>query len=513
MSEHPLDPNAKLGRRDLLKAAAAAGFLGSLAGSGAESQAAAPAPSNPILAENARPGTSDWQLTYVRPIGRGLYRSKLIEGFCSRTSVRAGETIDLFLSADPASAVTVDVYRLGYYGGLGGRHVTRLGPIDVATQPDPEVGTNRVRECRWSRAAQLTIPADWVSGVYVGKLSCTAHRYQSYVVFIVRDDRQAECLFQCSDTTWSAYNKWPDAYSLYDAEPAHALNGTTRVSFDRPYGKYPQVVDQPLSQGSGEFLCWEFPLAFWLEQHGYDVTYCSNLDTHADPAGLKRAKLFFSVGHDEYWSLEMYRNLQQAIAEGLSVAFLSGNTCCFVAPLAPSSDGRPLRVFHRAGRYGGLLEAEKPIMGPFDVEGPNENLLIGARTVNPFNGSGDWIVTQADHWLFEGTGLKNGDAIQGLVGWEFHGDPAPIPGLQVVASAKTINGSDREATFTATVYPGPKQNWVFNASTIFWNMGLSDPPGVVPPHSHYGRPHGPDERVRRITANFLKKCGVAAPQA
>ena len=151
-------------------------------------------------------------------------------------------------------------------------------------------------------------------------------------------------------------------------------------------------------------------------------------------------------------------------------------------------------------------------MGPFDLDGskdvPNERTLIGARTVSPFNGSGDWVVRRADHWIFEGTGMKAGDAIPGLVGWEFHGDPAPIPGLEVVASAPTVNTENAEATFTATVYPGPKNNWVFNASTVFWSMGLSDPPGVVPPHSHYGRPHGPDPRVQRITANFLAKCGA-----
>ena len=70
--------------------------------------------------------------------------------------------------------------------------------------------------------------------------------------------------------------------------------------------------------------------------------------------------MLLSVGHDEYWSLEMYENVRAAIAEGLSVAFLSGNTCCFVAPLAPSSDGRPRRVFHRAGRYGGPGRCGRP---------------------------------------------------------------------------------------------------------------------------------------------------------
>ena len=39
-----------------------------------------------------------------------------------------------------------------------------------------------------------------------------------------------------------------------------------------------RVVNDPLTFGSGEFLPFEFPLAYWLEQHGYDVTYCSNSD-------------------------------------------------------------------------------------------------------------------------------------------------------------------------------------------------------------------------------------------
>ena len=70
-------------------------------------------------------------------------------------------------------------------------------------------------------------------------------------------------------------------------------------------------------------------------------------------------------------------------------------------------------------------------------------------------------------------------------------------------------GCGRNAHWTATVYPGPRGNWVFNASTIYWLMGLSRPPGFVAPFAHDGRPHGPDKRLQRITANFLKKCGIS----
>ena len=100
------------------------------------------------------------------------------------------------------------------------------------------------------------------------------------------------------------------------------------------------------------------------------------------------------------------------------------------------------------------------------------------------------------------------DMRQGLVGWEHHGDPADIPGLEVIAEGKTINAGGDESQYAATIYPGTKKNWVLNAATIYWAMGLSDPPGHILPCSHHGRPHGPDERVQRITANFLKQCGV-----
>jgi hypothetical protein len=460
-----------------------------------------------IRAENARPGTTDWQLTYTRVDARARFRCPWIEGFAGRASVRPGENLDLFVSTDPASRFTIDLYRLGYYQGKGGRHVARLGPFPGKAQPTPPVARARLRECRWEKCTTLEVPKDWPSGVYLGKLTPQAHRYQSYLIFIVRDDRPADFLFQCSDNTWQAYNAWPDGYSLYhnDRKDRKVLVSGVQASYDRPYGKHVQIFDNPLSQGSGEFLLWELPLAFWMEQHGYDVTYCSNTDVHSDVKTLLRCKAFLSVGHDEYWSRQQYDHVLEAVKSGVHAAFLSGNTCCFVAPLAPSSSGVPARILERVGRYGGVRPKERQYMADLNVEAPNEATLIGAQTVSPFNGSGDWIVTRPEHWLFEGTGMKKGHRIPGLVGWEFHGEPAKIPGLEVVAAGPTWTGDERQSHYTATIYPGPKGNLVFNASTIFWAQGLSAPPGHMPPISHHGRPHGPDERVQRITRNLFER--------
>jgi len=209
-----------------------------------------------------------------------------------------------------------------------------------------------------------------------------------------------------------------------------------KVSWDRPYGRYCQVVDSPLTQGSGEFLLWEFPLAYWMEKEGYDVSYISNVDTHADGKGLLRGKAWLSVGHDEYWSLEMFNNVKAAVAAGVNAAFLSGDTCWGLVPFLPSSSGVPQRIITRVGQFGPLEEeAAKryPEFRDFKQFGPSEATLIGARNVYPYSGGADWICADEKHWIFEGTDMKVGDGIPGLVGFEWMGGPADIPGLRVLA--------------------------------------------------------------------------------
>ncbi|APZ91481.1 N,N-dimethylformamidase beta subunit family domain-containing protein [Fuerstiella marisgermanici] len=519
MTSHSSDSPRKVDRRHVLKTTAAAAVAGNLAhvnaadenhsgASGDKSKA------NLIVAENQRPGTTDWQLTRVR-VNEGNYRTSLIEGYCSHQSVKAGDTLQIFVSTKPARKFTLDVYRMGYYDGKGGCHKATFGPLEGKTQPTPEIGPmpGRLRECQWNASVEIPIPDDWVSGVYLGKLTTipdTEHEpyWQSYVIFIVRDNRKADCLFQCSDNTWHAYNRWPVNESLYTHPDGSHAPGVA-VSFDRPYGKYNQIFDHPLSIGSGEFLLWEFPLSFWLEQNGYDVTYGSNLDT-CDASFVKRCRTFISVGHDEYWDQRQYRAIESAMNEGVNLLWLCGNSIFVDSPFSPSSDGRPNRIITRKGCYGDLrvdeLESYEAMFAGLKATGPDERRIMGVRSVVPFNGGGDWTCSKPDHWLFEGTGMKRGDSIPGLVGWEHHGEPDPDRAdMTVVAEGPIWSGGTREGRYESVVFSGPKDNVIFNASTIFWAQGLSSPPGHIIPWSHFSRPHGPDARVQQITKNLLAR--------
>src|SRR4029079_2574452 len=71
---------------------------------------------NPTQAENEKTGTTDWELTSPAKSGE-------IEGYASLTSVNGGSSIDFFVNTvDPT--YTVEIFRLGWYGGSGGRRMT-----------------------------------------------------------------------------------------------------------------------------------------------------------------------------------------------------------------------------------------------------------------------------------------------------------------------------------------------------------------------------------------------------
>ena len=499
-------------RRKMLKGTAA-GLGASIAPLASFAHVSPQKKNNLIQAENTKPGTHEWQLQYTSfdtPVTMASYpmirylRSVSIEGYVTRASLLPGESLDFKVSMRNPGKFLIDIYRMGYYGGKGGRHMTSLGSFTGRRQEDPLMGMERVRECNWETATTFTIPKDWMSGVYLGKLSIDEpFGKQSYVIFVVKDHRKSDLLCQVSDLTWQSYNKWPFRDSLYDdgTTAVWYVGPNVRVSFDRPYAKYGQIFDAPLSAGSGEYLLWEHPMTFWLEQQGYDVTYCSNLDIHFDPGILNQSKVFLSVGHDEYWTKEMFDAVTNARDNGLSLAFFSGNALSGEIQLYDSSKGTPGRVFARKQKF------------------ENEATLMGLTSYGV--GFGDWIVKNPGHWIYKGTGLKDGDKLPGIIGWEYHGPPSPkIAGLEVVAEGKLSSPS--KEPHMAVVYPGPKGNWVFNAGTIWWAEGLSNPPGHIPAgepgmeeflrpgeypagHDPGGRTFGVNPDIQKITANILDK--------
>src|SRR4051812_43203419 len=290
--------------------------------------------SNPAVAENALPGSSGWRV----PSSGNVVADdsgRQVKGYASATSVNKGESISIAVSVSPAQSFTLDVYRLGWYGGAGGRLVRSVGPVGGVTQPGcPMDATSGLVECKWAPTVSLDVPSDWVSGLYVGVLTNASH-FQNYVVFTVRDDaRPSDLLFQQAVATYQAYNNFPFAKSLYEhnSSGSATVAGTTRavkVSFDRPYSEH----------GAGALFGWEVNFVGWMERMGYDVTYSTDIDAHTNPARLLSHKGIVSVGHAEYWSKEMFDGFEAARDTGHSLGFFGANNAYWQVRFEQSSSG------------------------------------------------------------------------------------------------------------------------------------------------------------------------------
>ena len=141
--------------------------------------------------------------------------------------------------------------------------------------------------------------------------------------------RPADLLFQLSVTTYQAYNAW-GGKSLYHWGSSGGKRAS-RVSFNRPYAANPQNPAAAAGMGAGEFLCnlqphpdvykvsnagWDVNMLRWLEREGFDLAYCTNLDTHTAAPARARHKAWLSVGHDEYWTREMRDHVEAVRTSG-----------------------------------------------------------------------------------------------------------------------------------------------------------------------------------------------------
>ena len=84
-------------------------------------------PFRPRIALTGNP-PSEWE---VSGIG-----DPSIQGFATDFSVNRGETVSFKINTD-ATAYLIDIYRLGYYGGLGARKVATINPSASLPQTQP----------------------------------------------------------------------------------------------------------------------------------------------------------------------------------------------------------------------------------------------------------------------------------------------------------------------------------------------------------------------------------------
>ncbi|HKN97075.1 MAG TPA: N,N-dimethylformamidase beta subunit family domain-containing protein, partial [Pseudonocardiaceae bacterium] len=370
--------------------------------------------------------------------------------------------------------------------------------VDDAVTGEPMCSA-AVHGFRWT----LDVPARWPSSLYRAVFS-PGDGTDAEVWFVVRTTvPTGPVLVSLPFATWQAYNRAgvPGEGLYWTEDPGRA----SVVTFDRPGGGPPPER-------------WEHGLLRWLRAEGVAADLCSDIDLHLCPDLVRRYRLLVVNGHDEYWSWQMRDTVEDFVRHGGNLAVFGGNTCWWQMRLA---DGGRTMVCYRDAAADPLA-ATRPELTTVEwssapVHRP-ENTLTGLS----FRlGAGCWgpgmatmyadayTVRFADHWVFEGTGLADGDPFaRGALGYET--DACDVVEVDGVPRATGRDGTPPSFTVLATA---DLSHWaahgqggaatmgiftsgagmVFNAGTVNWGAALGDPV------------------VARITRNVLNRLSAPRP--
>ncbi|RUM23321.1 DUF4082 domain-containing protein [Rhizobium vallis] len=497
--------------------------------------AAAAVASNAIVLENQKQGNpeSEWGLSNGG--------STNIEGFATDISVDNGNTVSFKINTNSTN-YRIDIYRLGYYGGMGARKVTTIQHTGLQTQPNPlrNATTGTVDAGNWAVSASWTVPSDAVSGVYIAKLVRQDGTFgENQIPFIVRDDAShSDIVFQTSDETWQAYNGWGGA-NFYGGNGPATGQGAGRayaLSYNRPIATRDGVGTYA---GPQDYLFGaEYAGIYWLEQNGYDVSYLSGVDVDRYGSLLLNHKTYVDAGHDEYWSGQQRTNVEAARDAGVNLMFWSGNEVYWRTRWgnAYSADGTPYRTLisykETWGPQGVSLDPSNewtgtfrdPRLSPPAIGGGNpENSLTGQLfKVDDVGGNLAAIKVAYDDAnlrFWRNTSVANlqpgqtATLTKNYLGYEW--DEAPDNGFDpaglVKLSSTTLpvttylldygnTTGSATATHNLTLYRAPSGALVFGAGTVYWTWGLSD--------NHDNEATATDPRVQQAMVNLLADMGI-----
>ncbi|MGR6964403.1 N,N-dimethylformamidase beta subunit family domain-containing protein [Geodermatophilus sp. URMC 61] len=313
----------------------------------------------------------------------GVSPTRPIEGYCWPLSARPGQSVRFYLSHQGEAVASIQ------------RHTSTSETVHSATvasvtfRAEHQVASTIAWRsgCGWDETFTLTVSPEWASGLYSATCTDSAGG-RCDIPFVVKpgDDRRSRLAVLANVNTWLAYNGW-GGRSKY--------SGLARTSFLRPMPNAAPGGDTHLTRG-------ELWILGWLESQGHPPDVFTDIDFHNDGCDPAQYPLLIVGTHPEYWTPRMYDRLASYLDAGGSLAYLGGNGVFETGEY----DNDQTEMVFRLGHEGGARE-----LALFRTLGRPERSLLGVATERCEVPGSPYVVRAADHPLFAGTGLSNGDTI------------------------------------------------------------------------------------------------------
>jgi hypothetical protein len=354
-------------------------------------------------------------------------------------SILPTQPLRLHLAADQVpTTAAISIYKLTQWsktGWVGAAQLPVTTTVVTHLNNGPSNATSSgIEDWSWNQTVDIDVQS-LPPGLYIADVrpygSAAVPADTCWVEFVVRNPALApvpSILFKVSLNTFQAYNGGPLTTPVAQQNSFYGgpvqVGGKIKITFRRPFSTAALAIQS---------LTYDYALVWWLERQGYAVDFCTDVDVHLDTnlSLLSKYALLISSGHDEYWSEGMYGNVTSYRNRGGNVMFLSGNTCCWKVEYGNPDTLLNIPTSLSCGKTPFTRDISGPAAWWEQAEGPRDNALVGAGTRNCAVRQNDWSppfansayfpaliprtdgyrVQNADHWVFAGTGLQNGQVI------------------------------------------------------------------------------------------------------
>ncbi|MGZ8697474.1 MAG: N,N-dimethylformamidase beta subunit family domain-containing protein [Gaiellaceae bacterium] len=352
-----------------------------------------------------------------------------------RESYRPGETANLRIFSRAAKDVRLQVFQ-------SGPEHERMVANDTMNGA-PVTAERRLGAVAAGRIIAVPLNPDWPSGVYFARL--VAGDRVGYAPFVLRPARLGErnVAVVMPTQTWQAYNHRDDDGDG-DEDTWYASGSTSRLG--RPY----------LNRGVPfHYKNYDLPFLHWLAWTNHRVDYLSDADLGHLSGRILAANYSVVIfpGHHEYVTTNEYDAISQYRNRGGNLIFLSANN-----------------FFWKIERHGQVMHR----IAQWRYLGRPEAGLIGTQYFHNDNGQsrGKFIVRTRIPWLFEGTGIEEGEPITsgGIEGDRVYSSSPP--NVQIVAEIPNLFPGYGSANMTYYERSGAK---VFAAGAFTLAGAIHEP--------------------------------------
>ncbi len=357
---------------------------------------------------------------------------KTLIAYQERLWVKQGEEVSVYVNSEKSYRAQLLRH------GTKTKTVIEFGPFPPCHQEVPN-GNFVDKGLDWKKSFSYVIPSNVRPGLFSIRLIQTDTDVRYGISFVMSSPvkKHAEThriLVLASTNTWQSYNVWGgrSRYRNYEDNSYKNVFGIMpkinkiartmlphriracikrrlrinepillkdspgdyrfkRLSIKRPYPNCSILDDDPMIPFTSHLAAGEWRVLSWLEREKIPYDIVSGWELSAFPERVFSYKAILLSTHCEYWTKEMYWAVKKFKGSGNWILNLSGNS--MYREIECDEDGSTRCI---SLRLSDSVDDESSLLGV-------RFSMVGYRTCAPF------IVKNDKHWVFHGTGLKNGD--------------------------------------------------------------------------------------------------------